>query len=208
MKQEINPKDTSRAQAFELWMKSSMPMVTLTKTFDVTRLRMVSRRRDIKFNLLLCWCIGKAASRMDEFYLLPERGKLYKYDRLAINVIVNNRAGGISSCDIPYTDDLDKFCSDYMVLTEAASTSCQSSFIDDTIVIGTSAMTATELDGIVNQYTELFCNPMVMWGRYHKGWLKTTLPISFQFHHVQMDGGHAARFLEELQRAIDSVKVC
>jgi hypothetical protein len=25
-----------------------------------------------------------------------------------------------------------------------------------------------------------------------------TLPISFQFHHVQMDGGHAARFLEEL----------
>ena len=208
MKQEINPKDTSRAQAFELWMKSPMPMVTLTKTFDVTRLRMVSRRRDIKFNLLLCWCIGKAASRMDEFYLLPERGKLYKYDRLAINVIVNNSAGGISSCDIPYTDDLDKFCSDYMVLTEAASTSCQSSFIDDTIVIGTSAMTATELDGIVNQYTELFCNPMVMWGRYRKGWLKPTLPISFQFHHVQMDGGHAARFLEELQRAIDSVKVC
>ena len=95
-----------------------------------------------------------------------------------------------------------------MVLTEAASTSCQSTFIEDAIVIGTSAMTATELDCIVNQYTELFCNPMVMWGRYRKGWLKTTLPISFQFHHVQMDGGHAAQFLEELQRTIDSVKVC
>jgi chloramphenicol O-acetyltransferase type A len=38
--------------------------------------------------------------------------------------------------------------------------------------------------------------------------MKTTLPISFQFHHVQMDGGQAARFLEELQRTIDSVKVC
>ena len=42
MKQEIDPKNTSRAQAFELWMKSPMPMVTLTKTFDVTRLRKVS----------------------------------------------------------------------------------------------------------------------------------------------------------------------
>ena len=208
MKQEIDPKDTRRAQAFELWMKSPMPMVTLTKTFDVTRLRMVSRRRDIKFNLLLCWCIGKAASRMDEFYLLPEQGKLMKYDRLAINVIVNNRAGGISSCDILYTNDLDKFCSDYMVLTQSAITSCQSSFVDDAMVIGTSAMTATELDCIVNQYTELFCNPMVMWGKYRKSWMKTTLPISFQFHHVQMDGGQAARFLEELQRTIDSVKVC
>ena len=205
MKQEINPKDTSRAQAFELWMKSPMPMVTLTKTFDVTRLRMVSRRRDIKFNLLLCWCIGKAASRMEEFYLLPECGKLYQYDRLAINVIVNNRAGGINSCDIPYTDDLDTFCTDYMALTQSASNSCQSSFVDGAMVIGTSAMTATQLDSIVNQYTDQFSNPMVMWGRYHKGWLRTTLPISFQFHHVQMDGGHAARFLDELQKTIKTI---
>ena len=166
MKQEINPKDTSRGQAFELWMKSPMPMVTLTKTFDVTRLRMVSRRRDIKFNLLLCWCIGKAASQMDEFYLLPEQGELYKYDRLAINVIVNNKEGSINSCDILYTDDLEQFGEDYMVLTQSASTSCQSSFVDDAMVTGTSAMTATELDCIVNQYTDQFCNPMVMWGRY------------------------------------------
>ena len=143
MKHEVNPMDTNRAQAFELWMKSPMPMVTLTKTFDVTRLRLVSIRRDIKFNLLLCWCIGKASSQMEEFYLLPEQGKLYKYDRLAINVIVNNRAGGIYSCDIPYSDDLDKFCTDYMVLTQSASISSQSSFVDDAMVIGTSATTAT-----------------------------------------------------------------
>ena len=205
MKQEINPNNTNRAQAFELWMKSPMPMVTLTKTFDVTQLRKVSRRRNMRFNVLLCWCIGKAASQMDEFYLLPECGKLYKYDCLAINVIVNNRAGGICSCDIPYTDDLDKFSSDYMVLTQSVSTSSQSSFVDDVMVIGTSAMTATELDCIVNQYTDQFCNPMVMWGRYRKGWLRTTLPISFQFHHVQMDGGHAARFLDRLQKTINTI---
>jgi chloramphenicol O-acetyltransferase type A len=205
MKQEIYPKDTSRAQAFELWMKSPMPMVTLTKTFDVTRLRKVSRRRGVKFNMLLCWCIGKVASRMDEFYLLPEQGKLYKYDRLAINVIVNNKEGGINSCDILYTDDLEQFGQDYTNLTQAARTSCQSTFVDDAMVIGTSAMTATELDSIVNQYTDQFCNPMVMWGRYRKGWLKTSLPISFQFHHVQMDGGHAVRFLEELQKTINTI---
>ena len=46
---------------------------------------------------------------------------------------------------------------------------------------------------------------MVMWGRYRKGWFKTTLPISFQFHHVQMDGGHAAQFLELLQKTIKSI---
>ena len=202
MKQVVNPKDTSRAKAFELWMSSPMPMVTLTKTFDVTRLYRIAKRKGLSFNMLLCWCIGKAASQIKEFYTLPEQGQLFNYDRLAINVIVNNIDGGISSCDIPFTDDLDEFSIDYINLTQSAKKNCVSSFQEDMMVIGTSAMTATELDSIVNQYTDQFCNPMVMWGKYRKKWLKVTLPISFQFHHVQMDGGHAAHFLEELQKVI------
>ena len=206
MKQVVNPKDTSRAKAFELWMSSPMPMVTLTKTIDVTRLYRTTKRKGLSFNMLLCWCIGNAASRIEEFYMLPEHGKLYKYDRLAINVIVNNIDGGISSCDIPFTDDLDEFGTDYINLTQSAKKSSASSFQEDMMVIGTSAMTATELDSIVNQYTDKFCNPMVMWGRYRKKWLKVSLPISFQFHHAQMDGGHAARFLDELQKTIKGLK--
>ena len=71
--------------------------------------------------------------------------------------------------------------------------------------VGTSAVTGTEIDCIVNQYTDKFSNPMLMWGRYRKGLFKTTLPISFQFHHVQMDGGQATQFLEELQLIINSL---
>ena len=205
MKQELNPSCTSRADAFELWMKSPMPMVTLVKTMDVGPLLKFSRKTGMKFNVLLCWCIGRAASMVDEFYLLPEGGKLYKYDRLAINVIVNNKDGGINSCDIPYSDDLEKFNVDYLAMTQSASATCHSTFVEDAMVIGTSAMAATELDCIVNQYTDMFCNPMVMWGKYRKGWFKVTLPISFQFHHVQMDGGHAAHFLEELQQTIKTI---
>ena len=202
MKQEISPKDSNRQEAFNLWMSSPMPMVTLVKTLDVTKLLRYSKRHGMSFNMLLCWCIGKAATTIEEFYVLPEHGKLYQYDCLAINVIVSNNDGGINSCDIPYTDDLDHFNSDYKTLTQLTSLNCESSFLEDAMVIGTSAMTATELDCIVNQYTDQFCNPMVMWGKYRKGWFKTTLPISFQFHHVQMDGGHGARFLERLQAII------
>ena len=203
---EVNPRNTSRASAFELWMSSPMPMVTLTKTFDVTRLYKLSKRKGAKFNMLLCWCIGKAASRIDEFYTLPAKGKLYKYDKLAINVIVNNKEGGINSRDLHYTDDLRRFERDYISLTDSTAKSCQSTFIEDAMVVGTSAMIATELDSIVNQYTDKFLNPMVMWGKYRKRWLKTTLPISFQFHHVQMDGGHAALFLDYLQKEMDNLK--
>ena len=207
MKTEVQPQETKRAFAFEMWMKSPMPMVTLTKTFDVSRIYKISRRKNLKFNMLLCWCIGKAASEMEEFYTLPEQGKLYRYDRMAINVIVNNINSGISSCDIPVSEDLQQFNHDYMELTSKAATDCTSSFLEDHIIVGTSAMVQTELDSFVNQYTEKFLNPLVMWGKYRKSWFKTTLPVSFQFHHVQMDGGDAARFLERLQKTMDNLNL-
>jgi len=206
MKQEINPQDTNRAMAFELWMKSPMPMVTLTKTFDVTRLYRVSRRRGLKFNMLLCWSIGRAASKMKEFYILPQNGKLYKYDRMAINVIVDNIKGGLSFCDIAVSDNLEQFNADYLHMTETIRQSCQDILDEEAVVVGTSALTRTELDCIVNQYSGIFTNPFLAWGRYRKGWLKTTLPISFQFHHAQMDGGHATHFLEQLQKIINMVE--
>lgn len=205
MKKEINPQETSRAEAFALWMSSPMPMVTMVKTMNVGRLIRFSKKSKHSFNMLLCWCIGKAANTIPEFFMLPEQGKLYGYDRLAINVIVKNARGGINSCDIPFDDNLQQFATDYQQLTQQAASSCESVFMDDYMVIGTSAMIETELDCIVNQYTDKFSNPMVMWGRYKKGWMKTTLPISFQFHHVQMDGGQGAQFLNALQQIIMSV---
>ena len=199
MKSEIKPQESNRAAAFSLWMSSPMPMVTLVKTLDVHRLVKVSRKSGIKFTTMMCWCIGKAASQVEEFFTLPEGVRLFRYDRLAINVIVQNSKGGINSCDIPFTEDLQQFNCDYLELTATAAKNCKSTFLEDHMVIGTSAMIQTELDCIINQYTDQFCNPMVMWGKYRKGLFKTTLPVSFQFHHVQMDGGHGARFLDELQ---------
>ena len=202
MKQQINPQETKRAFAFEMWMTAPMPMVTLVKTINVSKLMKISKKTGVKFNTLMCWCIGKAATETEELYLLPEDGKLFRYDRMAVNMVVRNRKGGINSCDIPYSADLQQFNRDYMELTTKVAEECQSSFLDGYMIVGTSAMIQTELDCVVNQYTDKFLNPMVMWGKYRKSWFKTLLPVSFQFHHVQMDGGDAARFLERLQGVI------
>ena len=199
MKTEINPQETSRAEAFRLWMSSPMPMVTLVKTMDVSRLIKISKRTGMKFTSLMCWCIGKAASQVEEFYTLPENGKLFRYDKLAINAIVKNRKGGLNFCDIALSEDLKRFNQDYLRLTTQAANECATISLEGYMLIGTSAMIQTELDCIVNQYNNKFSNPMVMWGKYRQGLFKTTLPVSFQFHHVQMDGGHAAKFLQRLQ---------
>ena len=108
---EVNPKETSRAYAFEMWMNAPMPMVTFFKTLDVTRLLKVSRRRGLKFNMLMCWCIGRAASQAKEFRMLPVDGKLIEYDSIAVNAIVANSQGEVSSCDVPFSDDLAAYIS-------------------------------------------------------------------------------------------------
>ena len=203
MKKEINPQETSRAEAFELWMSSPMPMVTLMKTFDVSRIIKVSRRTGMKFTVLMCWCLGKAAKNISEFYLLPEQGKLFQFDRLAINIVVQNVKGGISLCDVPYSDDIEQFNADYLELTSQAAKTCKGTSLEDCMIIGTSALPQTELDCIVNQYSGRYNNPFLAWGRYRKGLFKTTLPISFQFHHAQMDGAHACHFLDNLQDEIN-----
>ena len=206
MPKEIKPEETSRAAAFNLWMTSPMPMVTLVKTLDVSSLVKIARKKGMKFNMLMCWCIGKAAGKIEEFYTLPVNGKLFRYDKIAVNVIVQNKNGGINSCDIPFSENLEDFNRDYIALTEKAASECKSIFNEDYMIVGTSAMIQTELDCIINQYTDKFANPMVLWGKYRKGLLKTTLPVSFQFHHVQMDGGHGAQFLEELQNEINLLR--
>ena len=108
MAKEIQPKDTARAAAYELWMKAPNPMVTFFKTLDVTNLIRVSKKRQMKFNMLLDYCIGKAAVSVKEFYILPVGDKLMQYDTIAVNTIVKNRSGEVSSCDILYTDDLEE----------------------------------------------------------------------------------------------------
>jgi len=205
MKKEVNPQDTPRAFAFEMWMTAPMPMVTLVKTMNVNRLVKLSRKSGMKLNMLLCWCVGKAAAQTQELYLLPENGKLYRYDNIAVNVVVKNKEGGINSCDVPFSEDIQQFNRDYMERTEQVACECKSIFLDGYMIVGTSAMIQTELDCVVNQYTDKFLNPMVMWGKYRKGWFKNTLPISFQFHHVQMDGGQGARYLETLQQTINQI---
>lgn len=204
---ELNPNETSRALAYKLWMRAPNPMVTFFKTLDVTNLIRISKRTGLKFNMLLCWCIGKAAASVKEFYLLPVGNKLMQYDSIAVNTIVKNRLGEVSSCDILFSEDLGGFNRDYLRYSGEVAESCADRDLSDAcMVIGTSAVIDTELDGAVGMNSGIFNNPFLIWSRYRKRLFRVFLPVSFQFHHTQMDGAHAGRFLENLQREIHDLR--
>jgi len=204
--EEVDPKQTSRAYAFEMWIDAPMPMVTILKKLDISRLVRIGRRKGLKLNMLMCYCIGRAASGIKEFYMLPVGRRLMRYDSIAVNTIVENRLGEVSSCDIPFTDDLDTFNRDYLRLTRQVAESCTNHDLTESMVIGTSALVNRQIEGAVGMYSGIFNNPFMIWGRYRRRMLRTSLTVSFQFHHTEVDGAHAARFLDALQREIDRLK--
>ena len=207
MAKEVNYKETSRAKAVELWMNAPNPMVTFFKTLDVSNLIKISKKKKLKFNMLLDYCIGKAAVSVKEFYILPVGEKLIQYDTIAINTIVKNKENEVSSCDILYTDNLEAFNQEYLKYTKEVAQTCQDRDLsENSMVIGTSAIINTEIDGAVGMNSGIFNNPFIIWGKYRKKLFRYYLPISFQFHHTQMDGAHAGQFIENLQNEINGLK--
>ncbi len=206
MPAEVNPYETNRVLAYKLWISAPNPMVTFFKTLDVTNLVRSGKRNKLKFNMLLDYCIGKAASSVKEFFILPVGGKLIQYDVLSVNTIVMNKKGNVNSCDLRFSPDLKTFNLEYSMYTaETAGTCTDRDLSAESMVIGTSAVIETEIDGAVGMYSG-FNNPFLIWGRYRKNLFRYELPISFQFHHTQMDGAHAGRFLSNLQEEISGLK--
>lgn len=136
----------------------------------------------------------------------PKREELMQYDQIAVNTIVMNKDDEVSSCDIPFSGESAQFHRDYLRLTNQVPESYESHDLADSMVISTSAITNVEIDGAVGMYSGIFNNPFMIWGKYQRHGFKTVLTVSFQFHHAQMDGAHAGKFLEQLQKEILKVK--
>ena len=205
---EVNPKETSRGRQFEIWKNASNPMLTFVKKMNVTNLVKISKKKHLKFNMLLDYCIGKAGIGQKEFYLLPVGDKLMQFDNIAINTMVKNHTGEVSSCDIAFNGDFDCYNRDYLkYTTEVAQTCIDRDLSEDHMVIGTSAVIDTELVFAGGMYSGIYNNPFIIWGRYSRHYFRYYLNLSFQFHHTQMDGAHATRFLNSIQKEINDLRL-
>lgn len=201
----IDPETTPRAQSYKDFVTAPMPMVTLFKELDVTRLVRKSKQ-GYKYNMLMAYCIGQAAKRMPEMLLQMCDKTMLKYEKFAIDIIVSNKKGMLNYVDIPIVDDLDTFNQSYLQRTKQAAENCENLYVTDASIICTSALVKYEFDGLVNLYHCLYDHPYLVWGKYIKKWFRYKQKMSFQWHHIILDGGHACRFMEELQKSFNELR--
>lgn len=205
MPKEVEPLSTNRAVSWQLFKAAPMPMVTLFKTIDITNLIRI-KSKGYKLTMLLNYCIARAAARLPEFKLLPAGEKMLTYEEVGISMIAANKDGGINYCDMRYVENLQDFNREYLEKTQKVYQECQHSQLDDVMLVGTSALIKYDLDGAVNMYSGIFNNPFIVWGKYRTKGAHTYLRLSFQFHHVQMDGAAACEYLEMLQEEVSKLQ--
>lgn len=117
---------------------------------------------------------------MKEFYLLPVGGKLMQYDTIAVNTIGRQQRGrGKFRVIFLSAMILSLFNRHYLRLTKQVAESCVNHDLTESMVIGTSALAQYEIDGAVGMYSGIFNNPFLIWGKYKRRLLKTTLTGSF-----------------------------
>jgi len=207
MRRFITPQEAGRKFAYDSWIENTMPMVTVVSTLDVTRVVRYSKRKKMKLNMLMCYCILKAAYPIREFFYFLDGKQMVYAERLTIQTILNTKQGGLGFCDIPYCETLEEFSKYYDNNSRLVIKSSQHLLDTDGAPIYTSCVPNLYLDAAVNQYCNKFSQPFIVWGRYRKAFLwRYKLPISFQFHHVQMDGQTVGTFFNNLQEEFNKLK--
>lgn len=201
----LDPEDTHRALAHKRWHTSPMPMISITKTFDLTHLMRFQRRKGCKLYPLMLHCIGAAAKDIKEFYYTVFPDRVEEYDKLVVQGIIADDRGDFYFCDIPYTDNLEDFLSTYTRQVAIVKETHDNYFHEDHALIGTSCIASLEFDSCCNQYVPEYPTPFLCWGKYRKSWFRTTLPITIQVNHQQMDGGHIAVFFNRLQEVFNAL---
>lgn len=198
MRTFLKPEETNRCEAFRLWDMSFQPRVTLTKTYDVSPL--LDQKEP--FEVLLSWCAAKAASTIPEFYLVPGAGGFYAFEDLGIVTQFRNENGDYQTISLPFDESFETYLRTFHAIADRRKAGQKPEPLDDLMRFDCLPSTFRHLD-LVSLPDPEQGNPVLYWGEVRED---GTLPVSFQFNHIQMDGYEAAEFLENLQQEIRKEK--
>lgn len=206
MLQKVNPMETIRAKGYELFHNMTNPMITFTKKFDITNV-IKQAKKGYKLNLIMCYLICKASRSIPEFRYSVRKDGFYYSDELCMSMIAKCKDNSIAFCNVEYNDDFSQFEENYFFASNYCYENCKHFLKEDCAIIGTSTLTLTSIESVVNGYNEDFMSPFLIWGKYTKKMFKKYVNLSFQFHHAQMDGEHACKFFVSLQNEMSNFKL-
>lgn len=206
IKHKVDLKKYKYKVMYERFMKEPSPSVCVTGTFDITNVYK-QKKKGHSLNALLCYCVLHTAQNIEEFHYSIKEDGLYYYENMKTNAVVNGKDGLLYYADYKYYDNFQDFEKEYKRVNKYCYDNCTNFQEDTGSLIGTSAIPGFPFTSISLDVSVSFWDNFIMWGCYETKRLKKKLNISLRFHHATIDGQTAAKYFNELQKNLNTIKL-
>lgn len=203
-----------RGQMFYYYSKMAPTGYSLTVTVDITHLRAILKRKDLKFFPAYLWLITKTLNKQIEFRVAEKDGQLGYYDTLTpLYATFHEDDKTFSLMWTDYHEDFAVFYKNYRhnqilyggnkgVLAQAQTPPPENSYVVSCI-----PWISFKHFAVHSYENKSYYLPSVEAGKFYEKGERLLMPLSITCHHATTDGYHVNCFLEELQRAMDNFQV-
>ena len=204
MEQAIDLSTWPRKEIFDFY-NSADPLYSVSFRVDVTDLYNYTKPRGLSFYMGLCWAVGQALNRVENFRYVIREGKVYLLDERRVSFTdIREDTHLFYLVTMPLEEEIDDFCRAGKALSKS-----QTCFVeldkegDDLVYL--SCLPAIDMTGITTSRSTHpdDSTPRITWGRYsadaqgHK-----TLGMALEVNHRLIDGYHVGLFAKELEALI------
>ena len=207
--QKINLDTWPRAELFRFFSAVSNPFYSITFRVDVTSLHAYTKAHGISFYYALCGLVTDAVNAVENLRYTIRNGEVWLLDaRIPSFTDLRPGSSQFHIVTLPKAGTLEAFCHAAKAKSETQQTFLdQSGELDDLLYL--SCTPWFDLTSCTNErdFDKDDNIPRITWGKYVLQNGHETLGMSVEVNHRFVDGVHLGQFYQELQAAIDTLKI-
>ena len=208
MKKIIDINNWNRKEYFEFFNQFDEPFFGIVSEIDCTIAYENAKKFNTSFFSYYLYKTVQTINLIDEFRYRIEESNVVCYDKIHISPTVGRKDGSFAFAFVEYIEDFNLF--QKMVETEinAIQNSNGLNLTSDAIrndTIHFSAVPWIKFTGLTHarHFKGQDSVPKICFGKYEINGNKKTIPVSLNAHHGFVDGYHAAKFFDLLQKLMN-----
>lgn len=204
-----------RREHYEFFKPYPVPFFSITTSVDVTPLRTLLKRRDVRFTVGLLYVLARAGNDVPQFRQRIRDNAPIEYERVHPGVTVLCEGDVFRFCFVTYSDDFDRFAdeaSKAMAAVRQGESLVQGPLLEqgrirDDMLYCTS-LPWFSFSGMLHPVgpDPMDSAPRIAWGRFEEKEGQFVMPLNVQAHHALIDGVHLAKFFRKVEELIADIE--
>lgn len=204
--QIIDEKTWKRAMHCMVFRNSVEPAFCVTFEVDITKFLKLVKEHGYSFTLAMVYAVCKCANAIEEFRYRFLDGNVVLYDKIdTAFTYLNKETELFKVVNVPMKDTLDEYMKIAAKIAEEQKEYFTGSLGNDVFQCSPMPWVAYTHISHTNSGKRDNATPLFDWGKYQERNGKIIIPVSVQAHHSFVDGIHIGKFVDELQKYMDSL---